>query len=171
MRTGSEVRFWQKVGLCKHVTMRVGEHYQACETCCWPWQGSRDAGGYGLARYIVLYGEETRATRVAWAFAHHGMNPPKDREVAQTCDHPPCNNPSHLWLATPQENSADRSAKGRNPHIAKKLGWAKAARIRELGRARLTQREIAAVMGCSQVMVCQVLKGRSWPDTLLPPIS
>ena len=173
MRTGSEIRFWRKVTLCAHVRARIGEHYLACEACCWLWQGGTDAGGYGRSRYVLREREEYYVHRVAWGFAHQGMNPPEDREVAHTCDNPPCCNPSHFWLATHQQNIQDMMDKGRGNRghrIAKKLGWEKAARIRELEQARLTQREIAAVMGCSQVMVCHVLKGRAWPDKIPSPM-
>ena len=177
MRSGSEGRFWWKVRVCEHAAgMRRGEHYLACRGCCWLWEGYRDGNGYGRTRYILEAREEVYVHRVAWAFAHGGMNPRRDREVAHCCDVRACCNPRHLWLAEHGENIADRDEKGRQARgnmlrRPGKLGWKKARRIRELRRAGLSQREIAAVMGCTQVMVCHVMKGRSWPEAADPGLS
>lgn len=167
MRDGSEIRFWRKVQLCQHVTVRIGEHYWSCKECCWPWLGCRSELGYGRTRYVLMNGDETYVTRVAWAFAHHGLNPPADKEVAHTCDNPPCGNPSHFWLATHKENMEDCTAKGRRAHgwgrRPQKLSYAKAARIHTLAAQGLSQREIARVLEVSQPMVSMVLSGKAWP--------
>lgn len=164
MRSGSEVRFWRKVQVCTHVTVPLGEHYYRCASCCWLWLGARTDKGYGRTRYVFDGGEEIYVSRVAWAFAHHGVAPPRDREVAHTCDHPPCSNPSHLWLATHAENMADRDRKGRGKGGGRplKLTWDKVACIQTLAKAGCSQREIARVIGISQPMVSYILTGQAW---------
>ena len=168
MKTSSVVRFWRKVKLCEHVTVPIGQHYDACATCCWLWVGAVDSHtGYGHTKYALNDREETTVGRVAWGMAHQGMNPPADQEVCHSCDARLCCNPSHLWLGTHAANMADMAHKGRSDHRGglrpRKLTWSLVAEIRELGRMkRLTQREIGQQYGVSAQMISDILCGRSW---------
>lgn len=76
---------------------------------CWPWLGATDGNGYGR---IYSKGGNATASRASWELAHGEA--PQGYHVCHSCDNPPCVNPSHLWLGTPQDNAIDRSAKGRD---------------------------------------------------------
>ena len=76
-------------------------------TACIEWTGyCRPTNGYGQT------GRNFAVHRMAWAMAH-GCPIPRGMHVCHTCDNPPCYNPDHLFLGTPQDNASDRKAKGR----------------------------------------------------------
>lgn len=76
---------------------------------CWIWTGAKTSDGYGMFRFA---GVTYRTHRVAWEEAN-GMPVPEGMVVCHTCDTPPCVNPEHLWIGTPQENNQDKVRKGR----------------------------------------------------------
>lgn len=74
---------------------------------CWEWTGARDADGYGQ-----LHGDHTRANRAAYV---EWVGPiPDGLWVCHRCDNPPCINPEHLFLGTPQDNAVDMVSKNRH---------------------------------------------------------
>lgn len=76
---------------------------------CWLWQGTCDAeGSYGK---VYIKGKNYAASRVMWRITHR--RDPGQRQVAHTCDNPPCCNPAHLFLTDHAGNAADRAIKGR----------------------------------------------------------
>lgn len=96
--TPGVVRFWEKVD-------RTGG-----PDSCWPWTGAapKHRGGYGLFQSNQ---KPKGSHRVAWEFAN-GPIPP-GMQVLHRCDNPPCCNPAHLWIGTPQDNMSDKMNKGR----------------------------------------------------------
>lgn len=110
-------RFWSKVD-------RRGDDE------CWPWLASvrRKDEGYGA---FYLNGRHQPASRVAYMLTYGDI--PPGVVVCHRCDNPPCCNPAHLFLGTPQDNDADRVAKGRQ------------ARGSRNGYAKLTERQVWAI--------------------------
>ena len=89
-------RFWSKVDR------------SAGQDACWTWTAGRITDGYGGFK---LNGKITPAHRIAWELT---FGPIAEGLLAcHRCDHPPCCNPTHLFLGTVQDNSDDMVLKGR----------------------------------------------------------
>jgi len=125
---------------------------------CWPWQGSLDNGGYGICR---VENRTTRPHRVAFQFIYGPI--PKGLQVCHRCDNRLCCRPSHLFLGTSAENTADREAKGRGAKGSKqgnsKINEIQALSIRKDARSQNT---IAREYGISQTTVWEIKCRRTW---------
>ena len=84
---------------------------------CFVWTGKTDRKGYGSRMIHTKY---YKAHRIAWAWANNLLvngvpQIPDGMQVLHHCDNPPCVNPSHLYLGTPADNTADMMRRGRHP--------------------------------------------------------
>lgn len=82
---------------------------------CWEWTARTDKDGYGT---IWLCGANYGAHRVAYLLATREW--PGTLLVTHRCDNPPCCNPKHLKLGTPQSNMDDKHARGRQRYSGPK---------------------------------------------------
>lgn len=136
---------------------------------CWNWTGARFPTGYGA---FSIKGRTVKAHRASYAeFVGPlaiGMH------VCHTCDNPGCVNPKHLFLGTPADNMADKSAKGRSMR-GEKSSTAKltAQQVVLIKKFLLRHHPIkgqhggpcsflARWFGVTQVAISQIQAGRNW---------
>lgn len=74
-------------------------------TGCHNWQGTKDAKGYGGARFK---GRMWKMHRLVWEQLH-GLPVPKGMQLDHVCNNTSCCNIEHLRVVTPQENSIARN--------------------------------------------------------------
>ena len=118
-------------------------------------------------------GKIVKAHRVSWQL-HHGPIP-EGMCVCHRCDNPGCVNPSHLFLGTNADNTADRDAKGRqrtgdqwgehNPGHKLTLEEVKAIRAM-YDKGDTTQAEIAKFYQVSQPTINMVVNRKRWTHLL-----
>ncbi len=145
-------RFWAKVNVTSDVDS------------CWEWTGSLNNTGYGLfgdgkAAHNIL------AHRFSMALCLWRILPPEEL-VLHTCDNPKCVNPSHLYVGTHADNTADRNSKMRHNYGERngnnKLVDTDIVEIREMLDSGLTTRAIAALFGVAPSTIWMIGTRKIW---------
>ena len=147
-----ERRFWQKVAIKDPDE-------------CWEWTGARLKSGYGWVGTPVGARSASRAAAYLSGLMDTLKNP---LHVLHRCDNPPCCNPAHLFLGTPQDNVADRVAKGRSgskplhgqTNGASKLTDVQVCQIRGMYRfAKFSQSQLAKIFSVHQPHISRIVNG------------
>lgn len=130
-------------------------------TECWIWQGSLRRG-YGQ---IGWDGKNWFAHRVMWTLCHGEI--PEGIFVLHHCDTPSCINPDHLFLGTPEDNTADMFAKGRQQDREDRLGGAlltetQVSYIKLFLAEGWSQPELAKRYGVDHATISAINRGRTW---------
>lgn len=123
---------------------------------CWPWQGDRDTGGYGVFMY---HGKKHGAHQLALSFATGEKRGTLD--TCHSCDNPSCCNPAHLRFDTRAANIADMDARGRRVNTGKLT----AEQVREMRERRANgarQIDLARDYGVTDGLVSQIVRGKKW---------
>lgn len=149
------------------------EQFWACgarnETGCLVWTKARLAWGYGSFR---LDCRPWTAHRYAWTLTYGPI--PDGLWVLHKCDNPPCFEPSHLFLGTVADNSADMAAKGRQwlqdpsrvvrgeARFNSILTEEKVLEIRRLREVGHTLKQIAAMYRVHLGTIWQIVNRKTW---------
>lgn len=136
---------------------------------CWEWSGAINEWGYGITSWRRL------AHREAFARAHGPI--PDGLCVLHHCDNRKCVNPSHLWLGTRRDNTADMDAKGRRKsgtlgrpgrrgeaHHLAKLSWPIVRDMRRRASEGESAKQLAERFGVFHQHVRKILRGERWKE-------
>lgn len=145
-----EERFWSKVNKTDG---------------CWLWTGSVSSYGYGKMK---INQKEIGSHRISWEL--HNGDIEASLCVCHTCDTPLCVNPSHLFLGTNLENSADRHAKGRtkgdfkkgSAHPASKLSEDNVIWIKKRLNDGDSHADIAKDFGVQRECITKIKNNKRW---------
>lgn len=154
----------------KPIADRLAARLVTTESGCREWTGA-DKDGYGR----ILVGSRADGSRrlvythrLAWELQHGPI--PGGMIVCHACDNPPCCNPGHLFLGTPEANMRDMAAKGRrinSPHAGVTNGRAlitelDAENIRAAYASGESQTSIARRYPISRTTVGYIVRGEIW---------
>lgn len=130
---------------------------------CWPWKaGVFDTGygAFGIGNRIMW-----TASRVAWWLTNGPVQ--LGSVVCHKCDNPICCNPSHLFVGTPAQNSADMARKRRCPR-GENINTARlnASQVKEIrllyASGKWTQTRLADKFDIPQTQISRIVNRKSW---------
>jgi hypothetical protein len=130
------------------------------ENECWNWLASTSKG-YGQ---IMVGQKPQRAHRVSFEIFHGPI--PNDLHVCHRCDNKLCINPSHLFLGTNADNTADKVSKNRQhrlrgiAHGGAKLTDADVLAIR--ARIGAPAPEVGRLYGVGPEAILAIWHRRNW---------
>lgn len=130
---------------------------------CWPWMLSRRGKGYGQ---VCIGNRRVCDThRVAHVLAVGPI--PDGHFVCHSCDNPPCCNPAHLWIGTPDDNVRDMMRKGRRvwrglPGQTNPRARLSNEQVRAIRKMEGSGVSIAKRFGVHPVTISHIRTGRSW---------
>lgn len=131
---------------------------------CWLWTGAKGVMGHGQIQSDRNESPTRRLLmthRVSWEL-HNGPIP-EGLCVLHKCDVPNCIRPSHLFLGTKAQNSADMTAKARQKR-GRDLPQAKLTerQVRAIRKSDATQKALASKYGVSQSLISNIKTGKYW---------
>jgi hypothetical protein len=155
-----KARFWAKVN-------KNGPTQPHMEGPCWLWTAGK-VSGYGSFR---IKRKMLKSHRISWVLYNGQM--PHDCSyhgicVCHRCDTPACVNPNHLFIGTQTDNIFDKEIKrrGKHPlgesHGSAKLTSSQIPEIRAIYATGVSQCDIAARFGVSQVLVSAIIRRKIW---------
>jgi hypothetical protein len=134
---------------------------------CWLWQGCKLKHGYGVIR---AHERQTLVHRLSWEI-HYGPIP-EGMKVCHHCDVRNCVNPTHFFLGTSADNSADSVKKNRhahgNTHGRRKLCAKDIPKIFRLRAKGLMLHQIAKVMRIGMQNIGLILQRKTWKHVTIP---
>lgn len=149
-------RFWSKVN-------KDGKVVRPELGACWEWIGDTHEHGYG--RYTPGARFKQQFThRISWEMSNGIITDPL-LCVLHMCDNPPCCNPSHLFLGTRPENTADMVRKERQSRGVTrktKLNEMAVLVIRQVAREGKSHGRIAAAYRVSRECVRDIVNCKKW---------
>ena len=131
---------------------------------CWNWTKSCFKSN-GRAR-ISIGSKSYLAARVSYLVFK--LKPIGGFLVCHTCDNVLCVNPSHLWLGTNADNSADMVTRGRSLRQAGELNNAarlndsSVLQIKHLIKCGYLQKDVAEMFNVSKGTINHIVQGRTW---------
>lgn len=149
-------RFWPKVDMT------------AGPNGCWLWTAHRTPNGYGQIGAGARNRGLLYAHRVSFELNHGPLT--DGMFVCHSCDNPPCVNPGHLFLGTPEDNSHDARAKGRlrPPRLSGELAAPAVLTERQVvqiidrrERGELL-RNLSAEFGVTETTISNIATGKTW---------
>lgn len=154
----------------KIITVKFEKNVEKVEGC-WKWKGSKINTGYGFIRYGRDSNGFFLLAHRASFLIHYGYLP-ENLFIAHRCDLPECCNPSHLFPASPKENTQDMWNKGRNkgnfvkgitPHNIK-ASKEIVLKIKHFLSKKMLQKEIANILNISINIIKDVSRGKTWKN-------
>ena len=121
------------------------------ESGCWEWQGMLNDNGYGIQ---IVKKKRMRAHRLSMSMFVGSI--PDGLMVCHHCDNRKCVRPSHLFLGTGADNTADASTKGR---LFRKLNHDAIESIRDRANCGESFRSLAREFGVSAPALIWVARG------------